>query len=174
MIRLFPPLAFAILMTTPAAALATASESACVTCHARLAPGLVADWLASRHAASDVGCADCHGGAHTTAEDAAEAAIPTPATCGECHAERIAQFSKGKHAAAGAAMKAMPTAHWQPMAMMEGQKGCGGCHKIGLKSAGRRRRAADRGGMAEGAHRDARDLRQLPLSELRRAAARAG
>jgi hypothetical protein len=29
----------------------------------------------------------------------------------------------------------MPTAHMQPMAMMEGMKGCGGCHKIGLKSA---------------------------------------
>jgi cytochrome c553 len=28
----------------------------------------------------------------------------------------------------------MPTAHWQPMALMEGMKGCGGCHKIGVKS----------------------------------------
>lgn len=40
----------------------------------------------------------------------------------------------GKHANAWGAMKAMPTAHWQPMAMMEGMKGCGGCHKLGLKS----------------------------------------
>jgi hypothetical protein len=31
-------------------------------------------------------------------------------------------------------MKAMPTAHFQPMAMMEGMKGCGGCHKIGIKT----------------------------------------
>jgi len=31
-------------------------------------------------------------------------------------------------------MKAMPTAHWQPIALMEGMKGCGGCHKIGLKT----------------------------------------
>ncbi len=31
-------------------------------------------------------------------------------------------------------MKAMPTAHWQPMALMEGMKGCGGCHKLGLKN----------------------------------------
>jgi hypothetical protein len=30
-------------------------------------------------------------------------------------------------------MLAMPTIHWQPMAMIEGQKGCGGCHKIGEK-----------------------------------------
>jgi hydroxylamine dehydrogenase len=28
----------------------------------------------------------------------------------------------------------MPTAHMQPMAMMEGMKGCGGCHKIGVKT----------------------------------------
>lgn len=28
----------------------------------------------------------------------------------------------------------MPTAHWQPMALMEGMKGCGGCHKIGIKT----------------------------------------
>lgn len=31
-------------------------------------------------------------------------------------------------------MKAMPTTHWQPMALIEGMKGCGGCHKIGLKT----------------------------------------
>jgi hypothetical protein len=31
-------------------------------------------------------------------------------------------------------MKAMPTAHWQPMALTEGMKGCGGCHKLGLKT----------------------------------------
>jgi hypothetical protein len=46
----------------------------------------------------------------------------------------VAQFKSGKHAAAWAAMKALPTAHWQPMALMEGMKGCGGCHKIGVKS----------------------------------------
>jgi hydroxylamine dehydrogenase len=31
-------------------------------------------------------------------------------------------------------MEARPTIHYQPMAMTEGMKGCGGCHKIGLKS----------------------------------------
>jgi hydroxylamine dehydrogenase len=30
-------------------------------------------------------------------------------------------------------MMAMPTIHWQPMSLIEGQKGCGGCHKIGEK-----------------------------------------
>jgi hypothetical protein len=60
--------------------------------------------------------------------------IPTPQTCALCHQEQVEQFSDGKHAKAWAAMKAMPTAHWQPMALMEGMKGCGGCHKIGLKT----------------------------------------
>jgi hypothetical protein len=31
-------------------------------------------------------------------------------------------------------MNAMPTTHWQPIALMDGMKGCGGCHKIGLKT----------------------------------------
>ena len=44
------------------------------------------------------------------------------------------QFAGGKHAAAWVVQNAMPTIHWQPMAMIEGKKGCGGCHKIGLKN----------------------------------------
>ncbi|MFH0980302.1 MAG: multiheme c-type cytochrome [Planctomycetota bacterium] len=106
----------------------------CATCHEKVTPGIVNDWRASKHEASNVGCAECHGDAHTSAEDVAKVRIPTPETCAECHEEQVAQFKKGKHAAAWAAMKAMPTAHWQPMAMMEGMKGCGGCHKLGLKT----------------------------------------
>ncbi len=116
----------------PARSLAQAQT--CLDCHAKTSPGIVADWRASQHAANDVGCATCHGDAHSGAADAARALIPTPETCGQCHAERVAQFKKGKHAAAWAAMEAMPTIHWQPMAMTEGMKGCGGCHKLGLKS----------------------------------------
>lgn len=108
--------------------------SPCVTCHRDVTPGVVTDWEISKHHAFEVGCVDCHGEEHTTADDAAEAAIPTPDTCATCHADRVEQFSRGKHAFAWAAMKAMPTAHWQPMSLMEGQKGCGGCHKIGLKT----------------------------------------
>lgn len=64
----------------------------------------------------------------------AKAKIPTPDTCSTCHEKRVKEFKSGKHAFGWAAMKAMPTAHWQPMALMEGMKGCGGCHKIGIKS----------------------------------------
>ncbi len=60
--------------------------------------------------------------------------IPTPETCAPCHDIQVEQFKAGKHALAWAAMKAMPTTHWQPMVLIEGMKGCGGCHKIGLKT----------------------------------------
>ncbi len=106
----------------------------CVDCHKKVTPGVVADWQSSKHSQNDVGCSACHGDKHLTDMDKDRALIPTPETCATCHEEKVAQFKKGKHAAAWAAMKAMPTIHWQPMALTEGMKGCGGCHKIGLKS----------------------------------------
>lgn len=110
------------------------APAGCVDCHKNKTPGIVADWQSSKHALNDVDCSVCHGDGHTSAADVARAKIPTPETCAICHDAKVAQFKKGKHAAAWAAMKAMPTAHWQPMALMEGMKGCGGCHKIGLKT----------------------------------------
>ena len=106
----------------------------CVECHKKTTPGIVSDWQLSKHAKNKVDCATCHGEEHTSAKDAAKARIPTPEVCEGCHSERVKQFRSGKHALAWAAMKAMPTFHWQPMVLMEGMKGCGGCHKIGLKT----------------------------------------
>jgi hypothetical protein len=70
-----------------------------------------------------------------SAEDADKAQIPTPETCAVCHSDQVQQYKAGKHAMAWAAMKLMPTAHWQPMVLTEGMKGCGGCHKVGIKKA---------------------------------------
>jgi hypothetical protein len=106
----------------------------CVDCHRKTTAGIVGDWELSKHKEAGVECTSCHGDQHSSADDVAKAAIPTPETCGTCHPERVEQFSNGKHAVAWAAMKAMPMAHAQPVALMEGMKGCGGCHKIGLKS----------------------------------------
>lgn len=111
-----------------------AAAPGCIDCHRNKTPGIVADWQSSKHALNDVDCSVCHGDQHTTETDVVKAKIPTPDTCAACHDAKVAQFKRGKHAAAWAAMKAMPTAHWQPMALMEGMKGCGGCHKIGLKT----------------------------------------
>ncbi len=106
----------------------------CVDCHSKVTPNIVSDWKLSKHSQKDVGCSACHGDEHKSSNDVANVRIPTPETCALCHENRVNEFKAGKHAAAWVAMKAMPTAHWQPMAMMEGMKGCGGCHKIGLKT----------------------------------------
>jgi len=111
-----------------------ASAQVCVECHKKISPGIVNDWQLSKHHQNKIDCSECHGDQHKSAQDVAKVKIPTPDTCAMCHEARVKQFKSGKHAAAWAAMKAMPTAHWQPMALMEGMKGCGGCHKIGLKT----------------------------------------
>jgi hypothetical protein len=110
------------------------SAQDCVTCHEKETPGIVTDWKLSQHFENEITCDVCHGDGHQSAADVAQVSLPTPATCADCHDTQVEQFSKGKHAAAWAAMNAMPTTHQLPMAMSEGMKGCGGCHKIGLKS----------------------------------------
>ncbi len=124
---------------------AGARAAACVECHAALSAGLVADWRQSRHAEAGIDCAECHGGDHTTAADAARAKLPVPETCGQCHEERVAEYSRGKHAFAWAAFQAMPTTHAMPMVLADGMKGCGGCHKIGLKDAAEIARLREQG-----------------------------
>jgi hydroxylamine dehydrogenase len=124
----------ALLTSKVQAGQAPAAADGCVTCHKKVTPGIVSDWQLSRHAAKEVGCATCHGDQHKSEHDISLAAIPTPDTCATCHEERVQQYKKGKHALAWGAMKAMPTAHAIPVALAGGMKGCGGCHKIGLKT----------------------------------------
>lgn len=106
----------------------------CLDCHKKITPNIVSDWQLSQHSPNDVDCSVCHGDQHRSAQDVDKVQIPTPETCADCHKKQVRQFKGGKHAFGWAAMKAMPTAHWQPMALTEGMKGCGGCHKIGLKT----------------------------------------
>jgi formate-dependent nitrite reductase cytochrome c552 subunit len=106
----------------------------CVECHTKITPNIVSDWTLSKHSENEVGCATCHGDNHSSAKDVSKVFIPTPETCADCHEDQVNQFSKGKHAAAWAAMNAMPTTHQLPMALTTGMKGCGGCHKVGLKT----------------------------------------
>lgn len=112
-----------------------AKESNCVTCHTKTSPMIVNDWRLSKHSVNNIDCSECHGSKHQTKDDAAKAEIPTPKTCSSCHPTQVDQFMDGKHSKAWVAMKAMPTIHYQPMLLTEGMKGCGGCHKIGVKSA---------------------------------------
>ncbi len=123
-----------LIVATLAAAAAALAADQCVVCHKGVTPGIVGDWELSKHGKMGISCGTCHGAAHSSAADVANAEIPTPEKCAACHKVQVDQFKSGKHAFAWAAMNAMPTIHWQPMAMTEGMKGCGGCHKIGLKS----------------------------------------
>jgi len=119
------------------ASIATAQQDSaanCLDCHSKKTPNIVSDWKISKHSGVGVTCVVCHGDQHNSEADIAKVKIPTPDTCAQCHQTQVEQFKKGKHSMAWASMKAMPTIHWQPMAMTEGQKGCGGCHKVGLKS----------------------------------------
>jgi len=106
----------------------------CVDCHSDETPGIVDDWQLSVHNLEEVGCGDCHKGGHTSAGDVANLQTVTAETCGRCHQERYKQFAAGKHALSWSSVEAMPTTHELPMALSRGMKGCGGCHKIGLKS----------------------------------------
>ncbi|NWG04093.1 MAG: cytochrome C, partial [Syntrophaceae bacterium] len=112
----------------------TAYAQVCVECHKKVTPGIVNDWQLSKHSKNKIDCTVCHGSDHKSSKDVTQAKIPTPDTCATCHNQRVKEFKAGKHAHAWTAMKAMPTAHWQPMSLMEGMKGCGGCHKIGIKT----------------------------------------
>ncbi|MCX8106402.1 MAG: cytochrome C [Ignavibacterium album] len=110
------------------------SAANCVNCHKMVTPNIVSDWQISKHSQNDVGCETCHGSEHNSASNVDKVSLPTPETCKTCHETQVTQFSKGKHALGWASMKAMPTFHLQPMYLTEGMKGCGSCHKVGLKS----------------------------------------
>lgn len=118
----------------PAAEPPPADPSGCVGCHRTETPYIVSDWELSRHAERGVDCAMCHGDLHRAADDLHLVQTATPEVCGACHPLQTEQFAGGKHALAWVSMNAMPTTHWLPMALTEGLKGCGGCHRLGLKS----------------------------------------
>jgi len=127
-------LAFTVLAVRSLSAQQPGPAAQCIECHSKITPNIVSDWKLSKHSQVEVTCVACHGDQHTSAGDVVKVKIPTPDTCATCHQTQVEQFRKGKHSVAWAAMLAMPTIHWQPMAMTEGQKGCGGCHKIGDKT----------------------------------------
>ena len=108
-------------------------KSKCVDCHQRITPGLVKDHLAGKMGKADVDCVACHGSRHTDAESFEKAQMPSVQTCGRCHLQQTKQFMAGKHSLGWAAMAGMPVTAMQPKAAIEGLKGCGGCHKVGVQ-----------------------------------------
>ncbi len=111
---------------------AQAVTSKCEECHLKLTPGIVKDF--NRGAMSEtLTCDVCHGEDHMSADDADKAKLPTIATCKECHDEQADQYLSGKHAKGLLPITAFPEfAHKQPTAFIAGQKGCNGCHNMGI------------------------------------------
>lgn len=122
--------AFVLLST---AGIAGAADK-CVECHTKVSPGMVADWKASMHSKNDVTCSTCHGDAHSTAEDFLKAKLPNEAVCAECHEEQFDSFKKGKHNFGWAVLNAIPATHMAPDELIEGGRGCGGCHNMGIRT----------------------------------------
>ncbi|MFV0350256.1 MAG: multiheme c-type cytochrome [Halodesulfovibrio sp.] len=92
---------------------------ACIECHRVTTPGLFADWAASRHAAANITCLDCHQAADEDADVSKAhfeyynrsdmpygkaqykipvAAVVTPKDCSRCHPDEVTQYSRSKHA----------------------------------------------------------------------------
>ncbi len=130
-------LAFSLLLAAAVWA-SPAGPSGCVDCHAEkgITGSALRDWKLSKHAAAGVSCADCHltgdpGQKTSACEKTGVARAVSAKTCAQCHPDQAEQFAHSKHAAAWVAMEAMPTTKDQPHAIMDGMKGCGGCHRVG-------------------------------------------
>jgi predicted CXXCH cytochrome family protein len=113
-------------------AIGAEKKSDCVVCHEKVTARIVQEYATSKMSAS-VDCQGCHGSAHNSTKNPELAQLPTPDLCGGCHETQFKQYSDGKHALAWVAMEAMPTTGFMPHPFIEGLKGCGGCHRIGLR-----------------------------------------
>jgi hypothetical protein len=124
---------------------AAAEEEDCITCHRDVSPGMVADWEASTHSQEDVTCSTCHGDKHKKAGDALLAVLPDETVCAECHQDQFDQFVRGKHQFGWTSMNALPITHVEPDELMEGGRGCGGCHNMGVKSEAQKKDQHEKG-----------------------------
>ncbi len=136
--------------TTVSAKAEKASEpanagSVCIKCHSKVTPLLVKDWRSSEHSANDVDCAECHGTKHKGKKTVHLVQFPDEATCGDCHEDQFNQFAKGKHNFGWTSLNALPITHMEPDELIEGGKGCGGCHNMGIKSEAQKKELLDKG-----------------------------
>lgn len=122
-----------------------AADDSCVSCHEKLTPGQVKDWKTSKHSAINVTCSTCHGNKHNDPKDANLAQMPDERICSQCHAKQFNEFSKGKHNFGWVSMNALPITHVEPDELMEGGRGCGGCHNMGIKTEAQKKEQRDKG-----------------------------
>ncbi len=124
---------------------AAAWANDCIECHEKETPGMVADWRISEHSKNDVDCETCHGDKHSTAEDFLLAVLPDEHVCAECHEEQFDSFTHGKHNHGWTVLNAIPATHWAPDELIEGGRGCGGCHNMGVRSEAQKAEQFEKG-----------------------------
>ena len=123
-----------------------AETDECIDCHNKISPGQVADFLASKHAETgEISCKTCHGDKHKSAEDSNLAQLPDEQVCAECHEQQFKQFSDGKHNFGWTSLNALPAAHMAPDELVEGGRGCGGCHNMGIKTEEQKKELREKG-----------------------------
>ena len=126
-IMVLPVLFFGLLLSS-----SWAKPSACEDCHVKLNPGIVKDFNHGKMA-KKLTCKSCHGKTHMSADDVDKVKLPTIKTCKRCHSKQAKQYMSGKHALGLLPITAFPDfAHQQPQAFIAGQKGCNGCHNMGV------------------------------------------
>ncbi|MFC2164999.1 multiheme c-type cytochrome [Acidobacteriota bacterium] len=75
----------------------------CLACHNTQSPGIVKQWLDSKHSRVEVTCSTCH---DARADDPSGyehngfkiTTVPSPQYCADCHADEVEQHSRSKHA----------------------------------------------------------------------------
>ena len=122
-----------------------AAADECIECHTKISPGQVQDYNVSAHAENEIGCSDCHGEDHSNAEDFNKAKLPDEAVCAECHEDQFDQFSHGKHNFGWTSLNAIPATHMAPDELIEGGRGCGGCHNMGIKTEAQKKDQLEKG-----------------------------
>ncbi len=98
---------------------------ACADCHEKVTPGAVRDWRASKHSRNGVDCSVCHGTDHT------RLSMPTPQTCGACHADQLKGHQAGKHGVGWQLHAKAGRLLAQYKEMQEA--GCNTCHSVEKK-----------------------------------------
>ncbi len=109
----------------------SAAPKTCLDCHSTATPTLVKAWKESRHAAHDVGCADCHGSDHSNIFEVKGAV--SAAVCGSCHGREQREFDQSLHAIAMDTLFA--DARFKKLSPVMQEAGCIGCHQIGAHSS---------------------------------------
>ncbi|XPV76489.1 MAG: multiheme c-type cytochrome [Desulfovibrio sp.] len=128
---------------------------ACVECHKNISTGMFNDWAASRHAAANITCIDCHQAeigdldiakAHAKEYDKSDnkwsdrkfyvpiSAVVTPKDCSRCHPDEVKQYAKSKHAKTNEIIWKID--YWLNDGMnneVERSTGCFACHGTVLK-----------------------------------------